>query len=57
MVEEKDFRRGELLENYMAKILYEQDNKKFKEVRKKLIEVEVCFLRKEILKSIMAITN
>ena len=31
MVEEKNFRRGELLGKYMAKILYEQDNKKFKE--------------------------
>jgi len=29
MVEEKNFRREELLRKYMAKILYEWDNKKF----------------------------
>jgi len=31
MAEEKNFRRGELLEKYIAKILYEWDNRKFKE--------------------------
>ena len=38
MVEERDFRREELLEKYIAKILYEQNNKKFKE--KYLIKLE-----------------
>jgi len=37
IVEEKDFRRGELLEKYIAKILYEWNNKKFEnEYLKKL---------------------
>ena len=37
MAEEKDFRRGELLRKYMAKILYRWDNGKFKsEYLKKL---------------------
>jgi len=31
IMEEKDFKKGELLENYMAKILYKWDNRKFKE--------------------------
>jgi len=31
MIEEKDFRRGELLEKYTAKILYGWDNGKFEE--------------------------
>ena len=30
MVEERDFRRGELPRKYMAKILYRWNNKKFK---------------------------
>ena len=30
MVEKRDFRRRELLEKYIAKMLYRQDNKKFK---------------------------
>ena len=29
MVEERDFRREELLEKYMTKMLYRQDNRKF----------------------------
>ena len=37
MVEEKNFRREKLLEKYMAKILYEQNNRKFeKEYLRKL---------------------
>ena len=37
MVEERDFRREELLRKYTAKILYEQDNGKFEnEYLKKL---------------------
>ena len=31
IMEEKDFKKGELLGNYMAKILYKWDNRKFKE--------------------------
>ena len=31
MVEERDFRRGELLEKFIVKMLYEWDNRKFKE--------------------------
>ena len=30
MVEDKDFRKRELLEKYMVKMLYKQDNRKFK---------------------------
>jgi len=29
MTEEKNFRRGELLEKYIARILYRWDNRKF----------------------------
>jgi len=37
MMEKKDFRRGELLEKYIAKMLYRWDNGKFeKEYLKKL---------------------
>ena len=50
MVEERDFRREELLRKYTAKILYEQDNGKNEEVRKKLEKVEVSFSREETLK-------
>jgi len=36
-MEENDFRRGELSEKYMAKMLYEWDNRKFeKEYLRKL---------------------
>jgi len=31
IVEERDFRRGELLEKYTAKILYRWDDRKFNE--------------------------
>jgi len=31
IAEERDFRRGELLEKFTAKILYEWDNRKFEE--------------------------
>ena len=31
LVEEKDFRRGELLEKYIVKMLYEWDNKRFED--------------------------
>ena len=37
MVEERDFKREELLEKYIAKILYKQDNRRFeKEYLRKL---------------------
>jgi len=38
MIEEKDFRRGELLEKYTAKILYGWDNGKFEEEYLKKLE-------------------
>ena len=38
MVEEKDFGRGELLGNYMAKILYRWDNGKFENKYLKRLE-------------------
>ena len=31
LVKEQDLRRGELLENYIAKALYKQNNKRFEE--------------------------
>ena len=31
MIEERNFRRGELLEKYMAKILYSENDKKFED--------------------------
>ena len=37
-LEERDFRRGELLGKYIAKMLYEWDNKKFKEEYLKKLE-------------------
>ena len=38
MAEERDFRRGELPEKFTAKILYGQDNGKFKEEYLKKLE-------------------
>ena len=38
IVEERDFRRGELLEKYIAKVLYSWDNRKFKEEYLKKLE-------------------
>ena len=38
MVEERDFRRGELPGKYMAKLLYEWDNKKFEDEYLKKLE-------------------
>ena len=38
IAEEKDFRRRELLEKYMAKILYRQDNRKFENKYLKKLE-------------------
>ena len=38
MVEERDFRRGELAGKYMAKLLYEWDNKKFEDEYLKKLE-------------------
>ena len=50
MAEEKDFRKGELLGKYTAKILDRQNDGKFEEVRKKLVKVEVSFSGGETLK-------
>jgi len=55
MAEKKYFRREELLEKYIAKMLYEWNNGKFKKeylrkLEKKLMEVEVCFFGGETLK-------
>ena len=38
MVEENDFRRGELPEKYMARILYRWDNRKFESEYLKRLE-------------------
>ena len=38
MVEKRDFRRAELLEKYIAKILYRQDNRKFENKYLKKLE-------------------
>jgi len=38
LVKERDFRRGELLEKYMVKILYKWNNKKFEEKYLKKLE-------------------
>ena len=54
MAEERDFRREELLEKYIAKILYirwwEVWDRIFKEARKELVKIEVSFFREETLK-------
>ena len=36
VIKKQDFRRGGLLEKYIIRILYEQNNRKFKEYLKKL---------------------
>jgi len=38
MMEDRDFRRGELLEKYMAKILYKWNNRRFEEKYLKKLE-------------------
>ena len=38
LVKERDFRRGELLEKYMVKILYKWNNRKFEEKYLKKLE-------------------
>jgi len=38
MVEERDFRRGELAGKYMAKLLYEWDDKNFEDEYLKKLE-------------------
>ena len=38
IVEERDFRRGELLEKYIAKMLYKWNNEKFKNEYLKRLE-------------------
>ena len=54
MVEKRDFRRGELLEKYIIKMLYRWDDRKFenKYLKKleKLAKIEVSFSKEEILK-------
>ena len=50
IVEEKDFRREELPEKYMAKILYRWDDGKFEEAGEKLAKMEVSFSKEETLK-------
>ena len=50
MVEEREFRRRELLGRYTAKLLYEWDDRRFEKVGKKLAKVEVSFSRGETLK-------
>ena len=43
MAEEKDFRRGELLEKYITKMLYSWNDRKFKEVEEELVKIKVSF--------------
>ena len=50
MVEERDFRRGELLGKFMAKMLYKWDDGKFEEVRKELDKMEGSFFEGETLR-------
>ena len=50
MAEEKDFRRGELLEKYITKMLYGWNDRKFKEVEKELAKTEVSFFGEKTLK-------
>jgi len=50
MAEEKDFRKGELLGKFTAKMLYGWDNGKFEEVGEKLAKMEVSFFGEETLK-------
>ena len=50
MAEERDFRRRELLEKFIAKMLYGWNNGKFEKVRKELVKMEVSFSREETLK-------
>ena len=50
LVKEWNFRRGKLLEKYIAKILYEWDDRSFEKVGKKLVKIEVSFFKEEILK-------
>jgi len=55
MMEERDFRRGELPGKYTVKMLYGWDDRKFEEkylrkLEKKLVKMEVSFSRKQTLK-------
>ena len=50
MVEKKNFRREELSEKYMAKMLYGWDDGKFEEVREELVKIKVSFSGGETLK-------
>ena len=54
LAKERDFRREELPEKYMAKMLYRWDNRKFEKeyLRKleKLTKIEVSFFRGDTLK-------
>jgi len=50
MAEERDFRRGELLGKFIAKMLYRWDDGKFEEVGEKLEKVESSFSGGETLK-------
>ena len=49
-MEEKDFRREELPEKYMIKILYRWDDGKFEEAGEKLAKMEVSFSKEKTLK-------
>jgi len=50
MAEERNFRRKELLEKYITKMLYRWGNGKFEEFGEKLVKMEVSFSRKKNLK-------
>ena len=50
MMEERDFRRGELLGKFTVKMLYGWDDGKFEEARRELEKVETSFSRGETLR-------
>ena len=50
MIEKKDFKRGELPEKYMVKMLYRQDDGISEKVGEELAKIEVSFSRGETLK-------
>ena len=50
MMEERDFRRGELLGKFTVKMLYGWDDGKFEEARRELEKVESSFSRGETLR-------
>ena len=53
MMKKKSFKREEFIKKYITKMLYKQKEiwgEKFKEVRKELVEIKVCFSNRKTLK-------